>query len=74
MDKLLLVIVPKTPRFTLSQFQTLVDICVGVSLVTLASIVLPAVIDRGFEPMLIFGGIGTVSLWVIAFWLSRRIT
>ena len=74
MDKLLLVIAPKQARFTLAQFQTLVDICVGTGLVSLASVVIPPIVDRAISLMLIFGLGSTLSFWIIALWFARRIT
>lgn len=74
MDKLLLIIAPRQARLTSAQFQTLVDICVGVGLVALASVVLPVVIDREDASVLLLGIAITLIFWSLAMWSAKKIT
>ncbi|MBI4034823.1 MAG: hypothetical protein HY381_00315 [Candidatus Chisholmbacteria bacterium] len=73
MTNFLLSQVPRNPRFTSAQFQTLVDICIGIGLVALASVVLPAAIDRGDTSVLLLGIATTLVFWSLAMWLAKKI-
>ncbi len=53
------------------QLDTLSEISKDIGLVTLASVVLPAVLDKFNPTLLVLGGITTVTFWAISIWLRK---
>lgn len=59
------------PKLNDSQIAKLADICSEVAIVSLASIILPAVFD-GFNFLrMLFGLVATGLLWISSLWLLK---
>lgn len=59
------------PKLSIKQLEKLSDISSDVGLISLASVVLPAVLDRLNPIMLVLGLIATIFFWVFSIWLRR---
>lgn len=59
------------PELNKRRLEKLSDIASDVGLVTLASVVLPAVLDRFNSILAFFGLIATVGFWGFSLWLRR---
>jgi len=59
------------PKFSNKRLEKLSDILSDVALVSLASVVLPAILDRFSPVLVVLGGIVTVVLWIFSLWLRK---
>lgn len=73
MAKYLLFLIPKRPVFCDSQIKVLVDIFVGMGMISTGSVVLPAVLDKWSWEQVVSGLVVTAIFWVSAFMIARRI-
>ena len=53
--------------------KTIVDICVGVGIVGLGSVVVPVAFEKGTDFMMVFGLAVSIGFWYIAIRLSEEI-
>ncbi|TSC85232.1 MAG: hypothetical protein G01um101416_1029 [Microgenomates group bacterium Gr01-1014_16] len=65
--------VPKEPVLTGSQIKVLVDIFVGVGMVGVGSVVVPALFDKQSLGQVILGLVVTLCFWVAAIYTARNI-
>lgn len=72
MSKYLLMVVPRKPLLVVSQFQALVDMSVGAGLVSLGSILIPALFDKGTSLSVIYGVTGVIVFWSMAIWFAGK--
>ena len=73
MVDLIILKVPKEPRFTDTQLQTLVDILVGIGLVGSGTIAVPVILEKGSILDLSIGLVLSIFSWYIAFSIAGRI-
>ena len=60
-------------KLTNSQLKTLVDIFVGVGMIGLGTVALPAVLDKGNPGVIFLGIVTTLTFWYTAIRISKRI-
>ncbi len=58
-------------KFNEHQLEKLADIASDIALVSLASVVLPAVLDKYDTPKVLLGGFVTIFFWMVSLWLRR---
>lgn len=59
------------PKLNEDQIEKLSDISSDIGLVSLASVVLPAVFDKFNSVMILLGSIATIGFWLLSVWLRR---
>ncbi|OGH17616.1 MAG: hypothetical protein A2868_03995 [Candidatus Levybacteria bacterium RIFCSPHIGHO2_01_FULL_40_15b] len=59
------------PRLSDNRIEKLSDIISDIALISLASVALPAALDRFDVIKLLAGGILSVFFWIISIWLRR---
>lgn len=59
------------PRFTENQLIKLADIASNIGLVALASVAIPAILDRPDTHAFIIGLASALSFWLISLWLIK---
>ena len=71
---ILIIKIPKEPRFTKPQIKTFTDICVGIGMIGFGSVAIPAFIDKGGElSTFTFGLTVSCVFWYIAIKLARNV-
>lgn len=65
-------ILSKLPRLNESQEKKLSDIASDLGIVSIASVVLPALFDRSNPIMVILGLLTAVGFWIFSIWLRRH--
>lgn len=73
MARYLLLLIPQDPKLTRVQMQTLTDICIGAGMVSLASVAIPSIFERGSEMTIIVGVVATLVCWYTGLLLGGRI-
>lgn len=59
------------PKLNKHQLEKLSDIASDVALVSLASVVLPAILDKFNIILVVLGLLATAGFWVFSIWLRR---
>ncbi len=73
MVKFIILHVPREPRFTSVQLQTVVDIFVGIGLIGLGSVAVPTIFERGSSAITVFGLVLSFVSWYIAVEVASKI-
>lgn len=73
MGELMLLLVPRRPRLSRALLERISAIVADTAQVALASVVVPALFDRGDVSLIVLGGITTVILWLISLIVAKQI-
>ena len=73
MGELILMLVPKGPKLPRAVLERLSAIIADTAQVALASVVVPALFDRGDVSLIILGGITTIMLWAVSLGVAKQI-
>ena len=74
MQNYLFLITKDKPRVPIKVLETIIVILVETGIVSLATILIPTVFDKGPQSLIVLGIIGTISSWSAAIVISWQIS
>ncbi|MBI4035072.1 MAG: hypothetical protein HY381_01590 [Candidatus Chisholmbacteria bacterium] len=74
MGELILMLVPKRPKLPRAVLERLSAIVADTAQVALASVVVPALFDRGDVSLILLGGVTTIMLWLISLLVAQQVS
>ncbi len=67
-------LVPKRPKLPRAVLERLSAIVADTAQVALASVVVPALFDRGDVSLILLGGVTTIMLWLISLLVAQQVS